>query len=131
MAFQKGLGACHSMAHALSAIHDTHHGLANALCLPAVVGYNGEAVPERLRELDRAAGNSLGLLSNTQAADHLLVEIQGLLSDAGLPASLRAAGIDQPNMQKLVTYALGDGCHQLNPREVDAAGFRDLFKQVA
>jgi alcohol dehydrogenase class IV len=131
MAFQKGLGACHSMAHALTAVHDTHHGLANALCLAAVVGYNGEVVPERLRELDRAAGNGLGLLSNHDAAEHLLVELQGLLSDAGLPNRLRGAGVDEPDLEKLVAYALQDGCHQLNPRPVDATAFRRLFRQVA
>jgi len=40
VAFQKGLGACHSLAHPLSAEFDTHHGLANALCLPAVLDFN-------------------------------------------------------------------------------------------
>ena len=48
VAFQKGLGACHSLAHPLSSEKGLHHGLANALCLPAVVEFNEAAVPDRL-----------------------------------------------------------------------------------
>src|SRR4030095_16102132 len=47
VAFQKGLGACHSLAHPLSSECGLHHGLANALCLPAVVEFNEAAVSER------------------------------------------------------------------------------------
>ena len=48
VAFQKGLGACHSLAHPLSSEKGLHHGLANALCLPAVCEFNENAIHERL-----------------------------------------------------------------------------------
>src|SRR5262249_26268182 len=48
VAFQKGLGACHSLAHPLSSEKGLHHGLANALCLPAVVDFNESAAHGRL-----------------------------------------------------------------------------------
>ena len=52
VAFQKGLGACHSLAHPLSSEKGMHHGLANALCLPAVVDFN-EAVAPKARPRPR------------------------------------------------------------------------------
>jgi len=51
VAFQKGLGACHSLAHPLSSEHGMHHGLANALCLPAVCAFNAEIARARLAEV--------------------------------------------------------------------------------
>src|SRR5262249_14681207 len=56
VAFQKGLGACHSLAHPLSNVCGLHHGLANALCLPAVVEYNGAVAEDALAEAARALG---------------------------------------------------------------------------
>src|SRR5271163_2190487 len=51
VAFQKGLGACHSLAHPLSSEKGLHHGLANALCLPAVVEFNSSAVAPELQRV--------------------------------------------------------------------------------
>ena len=56
VAFQKGLGACHSLAHPLSSEKGLHHGLANALCLPAVVEFNERASPERLERVRAILG---------------------------------------------------------------------------
>src|SRR6185369_10721699 len=56
VAFQKGLGACHSLAHPLSSEHGMHHGLANALGLPAVVEFNEPAVAERLAHVSTLLG---------------------------------------------------------------------------
>lgn len=131
VAFQKGLGVCHSMAHALTAVHGTHHGLANAVCLPAVVVFNTEVAAERVRELDRAAGNGLGLLSNQDAAGHFQFELRALFEEAGLPMSLRTAGIDRPAFERLCTLAAADGCRLDNPREAGEPEFRRLFEQVA
>jgi alcohol dehydrogenase class IV len=54
---QKGLGACHALAHPLGSVADVHHGLANALMLPHVIRFNLEAVPNRYA----IAGQALGL----------------------------------------------------------------------
>jgi len=56
VAFQKGLGVCHSLAHPLSAEHGMHHGLANALCLPAVIDFNRAAIPHKLAIVARLLG---------------------------------------------------------------------------
>ena len=51
IAFQKDLGAVHSCAHALGAVCDLHHGLANALMIDTVLAWNHEAAPEKFDEL--------------------------------------------------------------------------------
>src|SRR4029434_4249969 len=56
IAFQKDLGAVHSCAHALGAVCDLHHGLANALMLEPVMRFNAEAVPDKFAELAHVVG---------------------------------------------------------------------------
>lgn len=109
VAFQKGLGACHSLAHPLSSEHGMHHGLANALCLPAVVEYNGGAAGERLAEVSRIFGGE----GSAQGCAAVLRELRARL---GLPAGLGAAGIPRGSLPKLADLAFQDACHTLNPR---------------
>ena len=108
IAFQKGLGACHSLAHPLSSEAGMHHGLANALCLPAVVAFNTHAVPERVAAVAAALGVSRGIA--------LAEALAGLRADLGLPSGLAAAGIDRSQLPKLAAKALEDACHRSNPR---------------
>ena len=56
VAFQKGLGVTHSLAHALSTVCDLHHGLANGICIPYAMAFNADAVPERMAELAQVVG---------------------------------------------------------------------------
>lgn len=130
MAFQKGLGACHSMAHPLSSRYGLHHGLANALCLPAVVRFNAQAVPDRMRELLRAVGFTVDTISSVDAAALFVRELRALFSDVGLPQNLLAAGVEKPDWEALTFEALADGCHSGNPRPVRAEDFRVLYQSL-
>jgi len=56
IAFQKGLGAVHSLAHPLSSDCGMHHGTSNAVLLPVVLEYNREAAGERMVELSQLFG---------------------------------------------------------------------------
>jgi len=109
VAFQKGLGACHSLAHPLSSECGLHHGLANALCLPAVVEFNEVAAQERLARVSRilggngSAGSSAGLLRE-------------LRSRVGLPGGLGEVGVSRDVLPKLAELASKDACHTSNPR---------------
>jgi alcohol dehydrogenase class IV len=105
VAFQKGLGACHSLAHPLSSECGLHHGLANALCLPAVVEFNNAAVRDRQVEIARVLG------SNDLAA-----ALRALRARIGLPAGLGAAGVPWDKLGALADLAIQDACHTLNPR---------------
>ena len=108
-AFQKGLGVCHSLAHPLSNLCGLHHGLANALCLPAVVRFNiergGEPVAARYGSVARTLGGADG------AAEQLEV----LRGRIGLPAGLEAADVARDKLAPLADAAIEDACHTLNP----------------
>jgi alcohol dehydrogenase class IV len=107
VAFQKGLGACHSLAHPLSSEKGMHHGLANALCLPAVVEFNERAIADRL---DRAR------VIFDPSARSLADALRALRAKVGLPSGLGAEGIAKADIPKLADKAFEDACHQSNPR---------------
>src|SRR6185503_10602569 len=109
VAFQKGLGACHSLAHPLSSEHGLHHGLANALCLPAVIDFNESAAIERVLHV--------GLLLGGEAEQGACAQaLRALRSKLGLPSGLAAVGLSSAQLPPLADKAIEDACHQGNPR---------------
>ena len=118
VAFQKGLGACHSLAHPLSSVSGLHHGLANALCLPAVARFNAEVVPERF---ERVAG-----LLGGGPCDQALTQLR---SDIGMEAGLEKAGVREEDLERLADEALLDGCHTCNPRPCTRADLMRLYRE--
>ena len=121
VAFQKGLGACHSLAHPLSNLCGLHHGLANALCLPAVVDYNATVVEERLADVSRALGAA-------PSAKALSSRLQMLRRELGLPETLRSAGVKPEQLDALADGAIEDACHRLNPRPCTRADLLALYQ---
>ncbi|HVU05248.1 MAG TPA: iron-containing alcohol dehydrogenase [Polyangiaceae bacterium] len=109
VSFQKGLGACHSLAHPLSSECGLHHGLANALCLPAVVSFNEGAAQERLARVARLFGGN-GSAGSCEAV------LRDLRSKAGLPGALSEVGVQKAQLSKLADLAFQDACHASNPR---------------
>jgi alcohol dehydrogenase class IV len=114
VAFQKGLGACHSLAHPLSAEHGMHHGLANALCLPAVLDFNRAVVPGKLATIAQLLGVR-GDDDETLAFE-CSGAIRALRQKAALPTGLGEAGIAESALNELADLAFADVCHQENPR---------------
>ncbi|MCA9581315.1 MAG: iron-containing alcohol dehydrogenase [Myxococcales bacterium] len=129
VAFQKGLGACHSLAHPLSAECGLHHGLANALCLPAVVDFNRATVQVRVARIARLLG------ARGEDVPTLAFECSGALRSLrrkiGLPEGLAAAGVDEEQYEKLARLALEDACHRLNPRECTEGDLLALYRASA
>jgi len=126
VAFQKGLGACHSLAHPLSAELGMHHGLANAICLPAVLDFNRAAVPERIAEIARqlgVRGNDESTLSFECAG-----AVRALRKSIGLPSSLRSQGVEESDLPRLAALAFADSCHELNPRRCTEDDLLALYK---
>jgi alcohol dehydrogenase class IV len=109
VAFQKGLGACHSLAHPLSSECGLHHGLANALCLPAVVEFNAGVSHERLARVARIFG------ANGSAGSCATV-LRELRAKVGLPGGLAEVGVRRDQLEKLADLAVADACHTSNPR---------------
>ncbi len=120
VAFQKGLGACHSLAHPLSSEKGLHHGLANALCLPAVARWNSEAIGKEkrdalLRALDPAAADLPSALTALRAR-------------IGLPDGLRHEGVTEADLDKLAEKAFEDACHRSNPRPATKDDLKALYR---
>ncbi len=117
IAFQKGLGACHSLAHPLSSEHGLHHGLANALCLPAVVAFNTLAVPERVARV--------GALLGSADAVHA---VTALRARVGIQGGLSGCGIEAEHLPALANKAFEDACHRSNPRPTTQSDLLDLYR---
>ncbi|MEM9164764.1 MAG: iron-containing alcohol dehydrogenase [Cyanobacteria bacterium P01_F01_bin.4] len=124
IAFQKGLGVTHSCAHALSTVCDTHHGLANAVMLPAAMRFNLTAAPDKFLRMARVV-NPAATRGST-----FIDWIVELASAIGIPASLGALGVSTQTIEQLVPVALADGCHPLNPRPVTPADFYTLYESA-
>jgi len=126
VAFQKGLGACHSLSHPLSSEAGLHHGLANATCLPAVLDFNRSVVPQRIAEIARVMGVR-GEDEETLAFE-CAGAIRALRRKVGLPEGLGAAGVSEDLYEKLAKLAMEDACHQLNPRPCTEEDMLALYK---
>jgi 4-hydroxybutyrate dehydrogenase len=129
IAFQKGLGACHSVAHALTPVAGTHHGLANSLMLPAVVNFNRAAAEQRLAGAATALGADPAM--NVQERAHRCVElVDDLRAACGLPRRLSQAGVRREMIPQIVEKSLADACHQSNPRPVTRSDFERLIDEA-
>lgn len=122
VAFQKGLGACHSLAHPLSSEANLHHGLANALMLPHVLLWNVEAAGDKLATIAVAMGAPPGSPPEEAAR-----RVEALRAQTGLPSRLREAGIAEALLPKLADKAFEDGCHRSNPKAVTRDDLAKLY----
>lgn len=127
-AFQKGLGATHSLAHPLSTVAGIPHGLANAIMLPHVLRFNAEIVPGRVKELAPALGIDVHGRSTKQAASEIIDAIDMFLREIEIPRHLSEVGVTPEMINTLSHKALEDGCHQLNPRPCEIEDFRELYR---
>ena len=123
IAFQKDLGSVHACAHALGAVCDLHHGLANALMIDTVLAWNHEAVPTKFDELAHAAG-----LSGGGAA--FVPWLRGLKATIGIEGGLAARGVTREQLPQLVELADKDFTSQTNPRKAGASDYERLFLEA-
>jgi alcohol dehydrogenase class IV len=125
MAFQKGLGAVHALAHPLGGIPAPpvlHHGTLNAVLLPHVVRFNAAVVPERVSALGAAMG-----LADTRP-EAVADAFAARAGELGLPATLAAMGVKRAVLPAIAAAALKDHCHATNPREASEADYRALLE---
>jgi alcohol dehydrogenase class IV len=119
VAFQKGLGACHSLAHPLSSEKGLHHGLSNALCLPAVVEFNEAVIHDKLERIR-------GIL--TPEAKTLAEGLRALRAKLGLPGGMKAEGVSEADISKLADKAIEDACHRSNPKPTTRDDLAQLYR---
>jgi len=121
-AFQKGLGAVHSIAHAVGALYDTHHGLTNAVLLPYVMQHNRSAIENRMDLLCRVLGLEPGG-GYAAVLDWVLTFRQEL----GIPETLRDIGVPEDRAGEIGPLAESDPSTGGNPLPMDAAAMRSVF----
>lgn len=124
IAFQKDLGAAHSLAHPLSAMCGVHHGTANALVLPAVMEFNARRKPGVYARVAVA----LGCDASTDAC--AIASVRSLLKEIGLSHGLRAVGVKDEQLHGLADQAYADSCHETNPVPVTRDDLLALYQQA-
>ncbi len=122
-----GLGACHAMAHQLSALFDTPHGLANAILLPRVMKYNLPANPQKFADIAAAMGADISALSVQQAAEKALELVEQLSADVGVPGYLDDTGATRDQIPAMVERAMNDNPITTNPRQATPADIEQLY----
>jgi 4-hydroxybutyrate dehydrogenase len=129
VAFQKDLGAVHSLAHPLSTLCGMHHGLANALCLVAVMNFNARRKPGLYRRVGIACGLDVVRCSDGEADCQTVGFILGFLARIGLNSKLREHGVRADLLDALAAQAWEDPCHKTNAIPVTQADLRALYQE--
>jgi alcohol dehydrogenase class IV len=124
LAFQKSLGAVHSLSHPLGALGDArlHHGTLNALFLAPVLRFNFDACRPKLGVLAR----TIGLTSAVEVAD----AVERLVDELGLPRQLRELGVPREALAALAPLAAADHCTATNPRPLGEHEARQLYEEA-
>ena len=120
VAFQKGLGAVHSIAHPLGAIRDIQHGLANGVILPYVVAFNRPAIEAKVERVAHA----LGIAGGFEGFQSWLLAFR---KDLGIPHTLADLGASVADADEIAAKALADPSTAGNPRPMSIADFRRLY----
>ncbi|WP_226622998.1 iron-containing alcohol dehydrogenase [Alloyangia pacifica] len=120
-AFQKGLGAIHAMSHPIGAHFGTHHGTTNAVCMPAVLKFNADAIRDRF---DTAA-SYLGIEGGF---DGFCAFVDQFNDSLGVPKGLTALGVTEESIPELVKGAIKDPSCGGNPIELTEENLEALFR---
>lgn len=124
VAFQKGLGVVHSLAHPLSSLLDTHHGLANAVNIPYGMEFNIEGFEYKFRRIART------LELKEETGDAVIKYLFDLNSKINIPHRLREIGVKQEHIETLADLAIADFAHPNNPKPVTREDFKQLYSKA-
>lgn len=123
-----GLGIVHSMAHGLSALYDTPHGVACAILLPVGLEYNKSVSGERYRAIGKAMDVAgIDSMSAADAADATIAAVKKLSADVGIPADLKGI-LKEEDVAFLSESAFADACRPGNPRETSVEEIAQLYR---
>jgi 4-hydroxybutyrate dehydrogenase len=125
MTFQKGLGAVHSLSHALGGLKELklHHGLLNAILMPEVLRWNRD-VPEAAKKMNKLE-RLVGIEENSLPA-----ELERLNRSMGISAKLSELGVKRDVIGWICERALVDHSHATNPRPLSAADYAQIIDAV-
>ncbi|MFD2963482.1 MULTISPECIES: iron-containing alcohol dehydrogenase [Olivibacter] len=124
IAFQKGLGVVHSLAHPLSSLLDTHHGLANAVNIPYGMAFNIAGNEDKFKRIAQA------LQLREEAGEGVIKYLFELNEHIGIPKKLRDIGVKEEHIEILADLAIADFAHPNNPKPVSREDFKRLYQQA-
>ncbi|SDQ23671.1 iron-containing alcohol dehydrogenase [Pseudovibrio sp. Tun.PSC04-5.I4] len=123
VAFQKGLGGIHALAHPIGAVYNTHHGMTNAVIMPAVLKFNRAAIEDRIEMLASYLGISGGF-------DGFYDFVMKMRADMGVPETLSALGVGTDKIDVLAAEAIKDPSAGGNPVELTLEAAKALLVEV-
>ena len=120
----KGLGAVHSMSHAVGARKDlrVHHGTLNGVILPTILRFNKAHVGNKYKKIAKA----MNLNEDTDLAE----AIEELNSEIGLPKNLKEMGVTEDMIPWLAEHSIGDPCTFTNPVMPTLDEYKELFVEA-
>ena len=121
VAFQKGLGAIHSLSHPIGAVYGTHHGTTNAVVMPMVLDFNRKAVKDRLASAAAYCGIKGGFKG-------FRARVMALREELSIPANLTKLGVKNPDLAMLTEMALEDPSCGGNPVKMTKKNTRALYE---
>ena len=122
-AFQRGLGAMHSLSHPVSAVLDAHHGLTNAVVMPYVLQFNRQAIETEMKELARYL--DLPQVSFAGVLDWIV----SLRQELGIPETLSALGVTEDLADRLAPMAAADPSSASNPLPCTVENMAALYRR--
>ncbi|AFL53073.1 alcohol dehydrogenase class IV [Sinorhizobium fredii] len=122
VAFQKGLGAIHSLSHPVGAIYNTHHGMTNAVVMPPVLRFNRPAIEEKIA---RAAAY-LGIAGGFDGFYDYVLQLR---EELGVPEKLAALGVGTERVDEMAEMAIVDPTAGANPVELTLDAAKTLFAE--
>lgn len=120
VAFQKGLGAMHSLSHPIGAVFNTHHGTTNAVVMPMVLDFNRVAIEANIEK----AAAYIGIEGGFEGFKQRILELRASL---GIPRNLTELGVDPARLDDLAAMALQDPSCAGNPIEMTLENTRTLL----
>ena len=125
-----GLGIVHSMAHGLSALYDTPHGVACAIILPTGLEYNAEYTGEKYKALAEAMGvEGVENMTQEEYRRAAIDAVKKLSADVGIPADLKGI-LKEEDVQFLSESAFADACCPGNPRDTSLEEIKALYRSL-
>jgi alcohol dehydrogenase class IV len=119
-AFQKGLGAIHSLSHPVGALYDTHHGMTNGVFMPYVLAFNRPAIEARI-------GRAAAYLGMPDGFDGFLRAVLDLRAEIGVPHTLEGLKVDGARRELIADMAIVDPTAGGNPVPLTRDGALRLF----
>jgi alcohol dehydrogenase len=119
-AFQKGLGAIHALSHPVGSLHDTHHGMTNAVFMPYVLAFNRPAITPKIERLAAWLGIAGGF-------DGFLDAVLALRRDVGVPETLAGLGVNDSQAARIAAMAVVDPTASGNPVPLTEGAALELF----